>query len=63
MISLLFAANPTLGGMRMLAKDYWQIFLETGAPEFYLMYNNARKMENPNVFDDSRPGTSGNTIQ
>lgn len=46
----------------MLAKDYWQIFLETGAPEFYLLYNNARKMENPNVFDDSRPGTSGNTI-
>ena len=31
--------------------DYWQMFLETGAPEFYLLYNNARKMEKIHVFD------------
>jgi len=63
MISLPFAANPILGGMKMLAKDYWQIFLDTGAPEFYLLYNNARKMEKPNVFDDTWLGASDNTIQ
>ena len=35
----------------MNSKDYWQIFLETGAPEFYLLYNNAQKMEKSHVYD------------
>ena len=39
----------------MQAQDYWTIFLETGAPEFYLLYNNAKKMENKHVFNNSRP--------
>ena len=39
----------------MNANDYWTVFLETGAPEMYLMFNRARKMEEENVFDD--PGT------
>ena len=29
----------------MNAKDYWEVFLETGAPEMYLLYNKVRKME------------------
>ena len=29
----------------MHASDYWQFFLETGAPEYYLMYQRALKME------------------
>ncbi len=37
----------------MNAKDYWTFFLETGAPEYYLMYQRQRKMEAPHVFDDS----------
>ena len=37
----------------MTSQDYWQMFLETGAPELYLLYNNARKMENTNVFDNN----------
>lgn len=35
----------------MNSKDYWQIFLETGAPEFYLLYNSAKKMERSHVLD------------
>lgn len=41
----------------MKAQDYWQIFLETGAPEVYLFYTTARKMEESNVLDCSGPGT------
>ena len=47
----------------MLAQDYWQLFLETGAPEFYLLYHNARKMEKTYVFDDSGPGSAGHRLQ
>ena len=46
----------------MNAKDYWQIFLETGAPEFYLLYHKAQKMENINVLDGSRIGSEGNSL-
>lgn len=41
----------------------WQVFLETGAPEMYLLYNQAKKMENTDVFEDQRPGVAGNKIQ
>jgi len=37
----------------MKATDYWSLFLETGAPEAYLMYSNAKKSEESHVFDDS----------
>ena len=40
----------------MLAKDYWMLFLETGAPEVYLLYNHVRRMEEQHVFND--PGAS-----
>ena len=40
--------------------DYWQLFLETGAPELYLMYK-ASKTEGKDVFDDPghRPQSHG----
>lgn len=38
----------------MNAVDYWQLFLETGAPEAYLMYKKEEKTEGSYVFD--RPG-------
>ena len=47
----------------MISQDYWQIFLETGAPEIYLMYNNAKKLENSHVLEDKGTGTAGNTLQ
>lgn len=37
----------------MNTQDYWQFFLETGAPEAYLMFIKARNMEKTNVLDDS----------
>ncbi len=43
----------------MKSSDYWQIFMETGAPEFYLMYHNARKTELAHVLDDSGIGPAG----
>ncbi len=46
----------------MNAGDYWQLFLETGAPEMYLMYNKARKQELDYVFDDTRFGAAGHTL-
>ncbi len=43
--------------------DYWQLFLETGAPEVYLLYAKQLKMEENHVPD--RPGhcTENNGIQ
>lgn len=41
----------------------WQAFIETGAPEFYLMYNQARKAELTNVFDGQGTGHQSNQIQ
>lgn len=46
----------------MNANNYWQMFLETGAPEFYLLYNSARKLESNYVFDSSGIGTSGHSV-
>ena len=36
----------------MNAKDLWQLFLETGAPEAYLMYSKQLKSEAANVYND-----------
>lgn len=37
----------------MNANDYWHLFLETGAPEAYLLYTKATKVEESHVLDDS----------
>ena len=37
----------------MNAVDFWKFFLETGAPEYYLLYQNALKVEGNYVLDDS----------
>ena len=47
----------------MTSQDYWQIFIETGAPEMYLLYNNAKKMEINHVFDDTGAGPTGHQLQ
>ena len=47
----------------MTSKDYWQIFMETGAPEFYLLYHNARKTEIAHVPDYQGFGVAGNALQ
>ena len=47
----------------MQSQDYWKIFLETGAPEAYLLYTRALKMEENHVFDDARLGAEGHGLQ
>lgn len=47
----------------MNAMDYWKIFMETGAPEAYLSYAKALKMEEDHVFDHARPGAPGHGLQ
>lgn len=47
----------------MKATDYWLIFLETGAPEAYLSYTWALKMEANHVPEDPGPGTAGHGLQ
>ncbi len=44
-------------------KDYWQLFLETGAPELYMLYKSEGRMENTHVSDDPGPGAAGNGLQ
>ncbi len=39
----------------MKSQDLWMLFIETGAPEVYMLYNRARRMEGKHVFND--PGT------
>lgn len=46
----------------MQTQDYWNLFMETGAPELYLLYNIARKTENKHVFDDAGPGSKGREL-
>lgn len=45
----------------MNAQDYWQLFLETGAPEAYLSYCSQIKSEAEYVFNDPgyRPAGHG----
>lgn len=47
----------------MNAADFWQIFLETGAPEAYMLYNSALRMEEGCVSDDSRNCAESHGLQ
>lgn len=55
--------NPTCGGMNMNKQDYWQLFLETGAPEAYLLYNQAKRMEQTHVSDNKSIGIALDGLQ
>lgn len=47
----------------MESKQIWQLFMETGAPEMYLLYQKARRMEDVHVFEGSGTGASDYTLQ
>lgn len=47
----------------MKALDYWQLFLETGAPEAYLLYSKMLKSEAGYVYDDPGSCPAGNGLQ
>ena len=42
--------------------DYWKLFMETGAPELYLMHK-ATLLEETNVSDDSGRRPAGHGLQ
>lgn len=46
----------------MDARICWELFLETGAPELYLMYRE-KIWEETHVSDDPGPGASGYGLQ
>ena len=56
---------PTLitEGIRVDAKEYWQLFLETGAPELYMMYTRALKSEGNNVPEHHSIGAESQRLQ
>ena len=41
---------------------YWEIFLETGAPEIYLCYQKAKRSEEAYVSNSTGAGTACNCI-
>lgn len=47
----------------MNAQDYWSIFLETGAPEAYLLYAKALKTEEKHVFEDTGVSSARHRLQ
>ncbi len=47
----------------MNALDYWHIFMETGAPEAYIAYSCALKMEEGYVSENPGSGAAGHGLQ
>ena len=47
----------------MNATDYWKFFMETGVPEYYLLYQKALKMEANHVSDHPGRGAESNGLQ
>ena len=47
----------------MNATDYWNFFVETGVPEYYLLYQKALKMEANHVPNDSGYCSPGYGLQ
>lgn len=52
-----------VGGMKMDAELFWQMFMETGSPVAYVMYRQARQMEGAHVLDGQRIDITGNQLQ
>ena len=46
----------------MNAQLFWQAFLDTGAPEMYLLYTKARRGEASDVFESERPCAQGGCV-
>ena len=47
----------------MNSREYWQLFLETGAPEIYMMYTQTLKSEEGYVSEYHRLGIEGQRLQ
>lgn len=51
------------GGIGMKSENLWQAFLDTGAPELYLLYAEAKKAEETDVFKSSGVGITCDQLQ
>lgn len=48
----------------MMKDALWQLFLETGAPEAYLLYKTqAKRTDNTHVSDNQSTGAASNGLQ
>ena len=47
----------------MTAKEYWTLFLETGAPEAYLLYAGALRTEGSYVPENQSLGAADHRLQ
>ena len=47
----------------MNAQQYWKIFIETGAPEMYLLFRQEARREESYVLDDTRIGAACHRLQ
>ena len=47
----------------MNTQQLWQTFLETGSPEVYLLYNQAKRMEQSHVLDGSGACAACHSLQ
>ena len=47
----------------MKAKDFWELFLETGAPEAYLAFQACRKAEENHVSECTGTGAPPDGVQ
>lgn len=47
----------------MDAQEYWKAFLDSGIPEYYLLYNKARRAEQTHVSDNPGTCAEGITLQ
>lgn len=47
----------------MNSQNLWFMFLQTGAPELYLMYTEAKRTEERSVFDGQGTGDAGHQLQ
>ena len=47
----------------MDSQNLWQMFMQTGSPELYLLYAQAKRMEEGSVFDGQGIGDTGHQLQ
>ncbi len=47
----------------MKSSDYWELFLLTGAPAYYLSYQALRRREDTDVSQNTRPCSAPDGVQ
>lgn len=47
----------------MEARHIWQLFVDTGAPELYMLYNKARNAEENHVSNDTGTCSESHGVQ